>query len=151
MNNRERFTTTPLKLETDAEIAVRIANDTEPEREALPDDVFMTPERIEEFCAEANQLDKDKRPRAADAKIITALVRAKVTIAALQKENNSLKAERRWIPVSEKLPDEKTPVLAIVGGYPFVIAYRNTERFDGDGWTYTAVSHWMPIPDAPLG
>jgi len=64
-----------------------------------------------------------------------------VAIQALQAQ-----AERRWIPVSERLPEDGRTILTYtIGG--------NIEVFLYDSSTYQpvwyGVTHWMPLPEPP--
>jgi hypothetical protein len=63
---------------------------------------------------------------------------------------------RRWIPVSERLPDEETFVLicyhdvenaqdAICLGYVF----ENSTWHDDDGIEINSPDYWMPLPNPP--
>ena len=59
-------------------------------------------------------------------------------------EIERLRAERRWIPVTERLPPEETRVIAYDGEDVF-----ESEYFCDD-WEWNAdVSHWMPLPPPP--
>lgn len=72
-------------------------------------------------------------------------------IDALLDEIERLQAERRWIPVSERLPEEGVEVLVFdeKGDYLTDCLRRwqngslNWEN-DDDG-----VTHWMPLPEPP--
>ena len=66
-----------------------------------------------------------------------------------------LEAERRWIPVSERLPDNWESVLTIdisKSTRDMVTAFYNPEtslwstHFLCDLW----VTHWMPLPEPPI-
>ena len=73
----------------------------------------------------------------------------RVPIELLKEILVSSDVERRWIPVSERLPDEYTNVLVM------------SKRFEepkidqiwivrGDKiWTLDNVTHWMPLPKPP--
>lgn len=70
-----------------------------------------------------------------------------------------------WIPVSERLPADETPVLAVVNGRTRVAelrwetpsfeetykAFRYWDDPDDDGqcWEWHDVTHWMPLPEPP--
>ena len=70
--------------------------------------------------------------------------------------------EQRWIPVSERLPDEpkENPIfegkkielyLVTVKGadYPFRAFWNG--KFFTDGWSKTDVTAWMPLPEPYRG
>ena len=79
-----------------------------------------------------------------------------------QKRIEELEAERRWIPVSERLPAEwwhkgddmhaEGPMEFIVfieGALVPTVMYFNGESFiDWYGISYN-VTHWMPLPEPP--
>ncbi|HBR0983355.1 TPA: DUF551 domain-containing protein [Klebsiella pneumoniae] len=84
------------------------------------------------------------------------------TLAAAQHDTPALNSVQsvdsvadRWIPVSERIPDNTEPVLCIekradfgTYGQPFVCWH------DGGGWVGKTnyrpiVTHWMPLPAAP--
>jgi hypothetical protein len=76
---------------------------------------------------------------------------------ALEAENAKLEAERRWIPVSERLPVDNSQVLfydndgIIYKG----VHSNNTPQWESNGgyyWhgsEYKYVTHWMPLPEPP--
>lgn len=78
----------------------------------------------------------------------------------------------KWIPVSERLPEEPGPFLIVVKSkYPFdrdysyetdfaMYRWDGKGRLDGcwdaladwgDGEEYIHVTHWMPLPEPPKG
>lgn len=85
-------------------------------------------------------------------------------ISAIEMENENLKRARRWIPVTERLPENKEMVLCFtpVDGYMFVgfhFSYKWGSSTVSKWRIITAmrstkditkkVSHWMPLPEAP--
>lgn len=62
--------------------------------------------------------------------------------------------ERRWIPVTERLPDDSIPstfYLCYWNGYIRVCKYwRARKVFELRGKT-VKVTHWMPLPEPPKG
>ena len=60
-------------------------------------------------------------------------------------------SEQRWIPVSERLPDDRTLVLAYASGRHVFGYMQGGDWIDTlYGWTLAAPpSHWMPLPEPP--
>ena len=74
------------------------------------------------------------------------------TINQLRQKEEALKAEREWIPVDERLPEDSSEVVVKVhAGGSDIACYMN------GGWKETyykdpyddAITHWMPLPKAP--
>ena len=57
-----------------------------------------------------------------------------------------LRAERSWIPVEERLPETRDPVLTL-----WVSGMQSVKQYDEQhGWNTGAhVTHWMPLPELP--
>ena len=81
--------------------------------------------------------------------------RLRKRIEELESENARLKDAQRWIPVSERLPDNWKSVLTIdisKSTRDMVTAFYNPEtslwstHFSCDLW----VTHWMPLPEPPI-
>lgn len=81
---------------------------------------------------------------------------------ALNKRIAELEAERRWIPVSERLPEDGVAVLVAFTENPKDIDiltakyYKHYAGFGGldnwwniEGWHTGNVTHWMPLPEPP--
>jgi len=66
-------------------------------------------------------------------------------ISALETENQHLKRERYWIPVTERLPKEEETVLAFG---TLGVAWLDW-RHDNKWCCYGGVTHWMPLPTPP--
>ena len=67
-------------------------------------------------------------------------------IGALETENQHLKREREWIPVTERLP-EKTGIYAVWTAKGFG-NHLSASHWDGESWSLR-VTHWMPLPTPP--
>jgi len=74
-----------------------------------------------------------------------------------------LEAERRWIPVSERLPEDGVAVLVAFTENPKDIDiltakyYKHYAGFGGldnwwniEGWHTGNVTHWIPLPEPPI-
>lgn len=64
--------------------------------------------------------------------------------------------ERRWIPVTERLPERDVQVLGWYKDNPFSQYRPEVVAWNGNGWVFvyahryvTNVTHWMPLPKAP--
>lgn len=76
-------------------------------------------------------------------------------VAELEARIAKLEAQQRWVPVSERLPDNWESVLTIdisKSTQDVVTAFYNPEislwstHFSCDLW----VTHWMPLPEPPI-
>lgn len=94
-------------------------------------------------------------------------------IVKLREELKRLRKERRWIPTSERLPDQELEVEPkdadgepLLGGYECIAQIEGAKRptalwychIDGEGvWTdesgenFYRVTHWKPMPKGPEG
>lgn len=89
------------------------------------------------------------------------LLEAAAGLEEQQKRIAELEEYRRWIPVTERLPDHSENVLVCVtDSYRNVTlehAYLLAQYIAGDGWILEMwpeienpnVTHWMPLPEFP--
>jgi len=58
----------------------------------------------------------------------------------------------RWIPVSDRLPEEDVDVL-VMTNYGMHVADLDEDGLwnasHGDSWQFPEPSHWMPLPEPP--
>lgn len=94
-----------------------------------------------------------------------ALENSESHIMALQQEIEKLRGqlERRWIPVTERMPEDFADVLALVTGSYGKCSFERAPMlcawFGKDGWFVNehpnwdnpGVTHWMPLPEGPEG
>ncbi len=75
-----------------------------------------------------------------------ALHDARIENSGQAAELERIREARRWIPVEERLPETRDPVLTLwVSGIQSVKQY--VEQY---GWnTGAQVTHWMPLPQPP--
>jgi hypothetical protein len=66
----------------------------------------------------------------------------------LEKRIAELEAANRWIPVSERLPDEQIWVNATNGIVTFPSIFGYGEWMSSGGWI-NDVTHWRPLPQPP--
>ena len=78
---------------------------------------------------------------------------------ALNARIAELEAARRWIPVSERLPEDRVTILAAFNNREILTAkyYKYYEGFGSvenywriEGWHSGNVTHWMPLPEPPI-
>jgi hypothetical protein len=64
----------------------------------------------------------------------------------LREEVERLKQAQHWIPVEERLPETRDPVLTL-----WVSGMQSVKQYDEQhGWnTGAQVTHWMPLPEPP--
>ena len=86
------------------------------------------------------------------AAVVQAVLDACVLAVAALREQE----ERRWIPVTERLPERDVQVLGWYKDNPFSQYRHEVVAWNGNGWVFvyahryvTNVTHWMPLPDAP--
>ena len=75
-----------------------------------------------------------------------------VEITALRAEIERLQAERRWIPVSEKLPEVGETVLIAynISRKTYIVRARMNKEGEFRFTKNTKpVTHWMPLPESP--
>ena len=64
-----------------------------------------------------------------------------------------LEAERRWVPVSERLPEAETRVLVATPTGYMEVDWRFSEPIIDCGlanfYSLDNVTHWMPLPESP--
>ena len=72
-------------------------------------------------------------------------------IEKLESRIVELEAKQRWIPVSERLPEEYEEVLVIFTGFNFDGGLWKKMRVCSiEDWEYIGnPTHWMPLPEPP--
>ncbi len=70
-------------------------------------------------------------------------------LEAQQKRIGELESERRWIPVTERLPEAGSMVLAVDSEETISSAYYVGNWHSGGALEEDAVTHWMPLPEPP--
>lgn len=60
-----------------------------------------------------------------------------------------LKEERRWIPVTERLPETTCLNLAMIGDLPFLAYYDGKQWRSSGTLRVLRVEYWMPLPEPP--
>lgn len=67
----------------------------------------------------------------------------------LQSEVEQLKAERRWIPVSDRLPKDDGKVWAITSSRNLFLAHYDHKWKCWRVSHTIKITHWMPLPEPP--
>ncbi len=133
----------------------------------VPDDVLAALQKVARIRLDLNDFDGDRRGIAdclgdAEEALIEVVNRRAAMLAAAPHDTHALNSVQsvdsvadRWIPVSERIPDNTEPVLCIekradfgTYGQPFVCWH------DGGGWVGKTnyrpiVTHWRPLPAGP--
>ena len=75
-----------------------------------------------------------------------ALHDARIENSGQAAELERIREARRWIPVEERLPETRDPVLTL-----WVSGTQSVKQHDEKhGWnTGAQVTHWMPLPELP--
>ena len=61
-----------------------------------------------------------------------------------------LEAERRWIPVSERLPEDLQSIIVFTKDRKtYIIRFLELYGREGFGSLSDIVTHWMPLPESP--
>lgn len=86
--------------------------------------------------------DAELHYEAADAiaDLITALTASNEVIA---------KSKPKWIPVTERLPEDRKMVLATVDGVVRIAFYGNYMWEEVETYSIFYPTHWMPLPQPP--
>ena len=117
----------------------------------------------EQTLGEAIGLEIERRERDADdflpicvpenaAEIRRIYKEQRELVAAQQARIEELEAERRWIPVSERMPPYGEIVLTSTGGkYPAIDYLKPNNLFTADHVCEPQfnVKYWMPCPEPP--
>ncbi|MEN6620368.1 MAG: DUF551 domain-containing protein [Smithella sp.] len=150
------------KLDIDNNGKLHVLSSTDPSE---PDFENMPIEQVNQFLQE-HGYDPEQVGLRGEI-LINALIeniRLRERAEHAEAELAALKEERRWIPVSEKLPNDNKRVIFIdsegeeyCGEYlssmlphssvPQWVGYGN---YPHGGW-YGFVTHWMPMPEPPEG
>lgn len=68
---------------------------------------------------------------------------------ALKKFQVAISNKPRWIPVTERLPEDRKMVLATVDGVLRIAFYGNYMWEEVETYSIFYPTHWMPIPQVP--
>lgn len=75
---------------------------------------------------------------------------AATRIERLARENAELKEAQRWVPVSERLPEDGVNVIT-VDKYGRVSKCNCLKSYVTKYGNYDNVTHWQPLPQPPKG
>lgn len=72
-------------------------------------------------------------------------------LETLEAELAAHRAQQRWIPVAERLPEDDDDVLIMSSGSISMGYYSTYNEYWADyiNVYYNDVTHWMPLPEAP--
>lgn len=74
---------------------------------------------------------------------------AEIENIKLREEFARYRGKHRWIPVKERLPEDRNMVLATVDGVVCVAFYGNYMWEEAETYSILYPTHWMPIPQPP--
>ena len=109
---------------------------------------ILDPETTAEALAEIEYYNGFNGKTAAVQAVSDACVLA---VAALREQE-----QRRWIPVTERLPEKNKEVVGWYKDNPFSPFRYGIVSWNGHGWVFTyaqryvdAVTYWIPMPEPP--
>lgn len=114
----------------------------------LPDDHGTAEGMLAEFCA-------GRMLKLTPELVATSIAKAKEILKEKMPSPFAPRSENRtWIPVSERLPDEKGHYLTVVKGVldGYIVRsqlYKPNAHKAFSGWIHNPVTHWQPLPEAP--
>ena len=89
---------------------------------------------MSDFRAESAEMSNKRKD------LITALTASNEVIA---------KSKPKWIPVTERLPEDRNMVLATVDGVVRVAFYGNYMWEEVETYSIFYPTHWIPLPQPP--
>ena len=110
----------------------------------------------EKFSKNAELLDVLMKAADAIEELQAAEKKYLANISALETENQHLKRERYWIPVTERLPEAGERVLCYCRANIYEVmkmrtdgAWVHNDKVYDSAYMSGFVTHWMPLPQPP--
>ena len=111
----------------------------------------------EKFSKNAELLDVLMKAADAIEELSMKLHGDEAAIAGMKREIERMvvAGKPRWIPVTERLPEERTDVLAMTADCDiyvcdFLPSVRQFWTIPGDDLHIDDITHWMPLPEPPM-
>lgn len=109
-------------------------------------------------CAACERYEKKCTGTLGD--VLRLMLEAADALEAQQKRIEELEKQQRWVPVTERLPEdgsERVLVFVVTGDYNYPVGNHpiDTDRYWGKHGKWVRygdkVTHWMPLPEPPKG